>query len=49
MVDLMLFVMVIASAVSLIVVCPLQTQIKTLRALTEYAHKESLRAYRSGR
>jgi hypothetical protein len=44
MVDIMLFAMVIASAVSLLVVSPRQAQ-KTLRALTEYHDMEPTHAY----
>lgn len=44
MVDLMLFAMVIASALSLLVVSPRQAQ-KALRALKEYDDQDPMHAY----
>ena len=44
MVDIPLLVMVIASAVSLIVLSPRQAQRDTLRTLREYDHVESVHA-----
>ena len=45
MVDLVLFAMVIASAVSLVVVSPRQAQQETLRALRNYEDMLALHAY----
>ena len=48
MIEVLLFAMVIASAVSLLVVSPRQAQQKTLRALREYDDTEIVRAYGGG-
>lgn len=45
MVDIVVLVMVIASAVSLVVVSPQQAQQPALRALKEYKGMEPTRAY----
>jgi hypothetical protein len=45
MVDILLFAMVIASAVSLVVVSPRQAQQETLRALRNYDDMLALHAY----
>jgi hypothetical protein len=42
MVDLMIFVIAIASAVSLLIVSPREAQRKTLRALRAYGDTEAL-------
>jgi hypothetical protein len=46
MVDILLFAMVIASAVSLVVVSPRQAKQETLRALRDYNEMISLHACR---
>jgi hypothetical protein len=48
MIEVLLFAMVIASAVSLLVVSPGQAQQRTLRALREYEGTETVRAYGGG-
>ena len=45
MVDIVLFAMVIASAVSLVVVSPRQAQQEALRALRNYEDMSALHAY----
>jgi hypothetical protein len=48
MIEVLLFAMVVASAVSLLVVSPRQAQQRTLRALREYDDTEPMRAYGGG-
>jgi hypothetical protein len=48
MIEILLLAMVIASAVSLLVVSPGQAQQRTLRALREYDDAETVRAYVGG-